>query len=347
MTTSVRLVGDVSKALREYDGKRPYLKQSGHLKFYHAKPLTTVIGEDFGSSMNLGALVRDTSAKADNIIRDLAIRVSECGVCFFEDQDLSYDEQSQLVVRMAHLTGSPKESHLHRQPVSVKDEGRAIEVSNKILEEHGSSIFPGLFANQYWHVDSTFEHVGPAYSCLRLYAAPEAGGDTLWCSLHDCCDKLSPSFLRYLEGLTAEHSAAWYLAFTDKEKLATNRGHPDNSDPSLKATHPVIATHPVTGLKVLNVNRAYTKHINGLTKEESDLLLEYLYRIISDNHDIQVRFHWKANDVALWDNRSTAHCVTNDYAGKHRYGIRSLSSGERATANKKSQTKSQARSAHT
>lgn len=110
----------------------------------------------------------------------------------------------------------------------------------------------------------------------------------------------------------------------------------------MTTSHPVIATHPVTGRKVLNVNRAYTTHINGLTKEESDLLLGYLYRIISDNHDIQVRFHWNANDVALWDNRSTGHCVTNDYLGKTRYGIRSLSIGERPEVNKESMTKAQA-----
>lgn len=341
--TTVQLVGDANAPLREYDGKRPYLKEEDHLASDISKPVTTAIGEKFGSSINLAALAQDTSPKGDDILGDLAIRVSERGVCFFENQELTYDEQNVLVQRMARLTGSLKESHLHHQPVTGdKKEGHRFEVSNKIIEEHGKALFPSLFSNNYWHVDGTFENVGPAYSCLRIYAAPEAGGDTLWCSLYDCCDKLSPSFLKYLETLTAEHSAKWYFNFTDKSKIALDRGHPDNSDVSMTTSHPVIATHPVTGRKVLNVNRAYTTHINGLTKEESDLLLGYLYRIISDNHDIQVRFHWNANDVALWDNRSTAHCVTNDYLGKTRYGIRSLSIGERPEVNKESMTKAQA-----
>jgi len=89
----------------------------------------------------------------------------------------------------------------------------------------------------------------------------------------------------------------------------------------LKAVHPVIRTNPVTGWKGLFVNKGYlsildflsyrfTKRIVALTKDESDNLLEYLFRHISQNHDLQVRFKWNKNDIAIWDNRSTYHTAT-------------------------------------
>jgi alpha-ketoglutarate-dependent taurine dioxygenase len=54
----------------------------------------------------------------------------------------------------------------------------------------------------------------------------------------------------------------------------------------------------------------FTKRIVELTKDESDSLLEYLFRQVSQNHDLQVRFKWNKNDIAIWDNRSTFHTAT-------------------------------------
>lgn len=45
------------------------------------------------------------------------------------------------------------------------------------------------------------------------------------------------------------------------------------------------------------------------------------------NHDAQVRFKWNKNDMAIWDNRSTWHCATYDYA-EARAGDRVCSLGE-------------------
>jgi hypothetical protein len=36
------------------------------------------------------------------------------------------------------------------------------------------------------------------------------------------------------------------------------------------------------------VNRGFTKRINGVTKDESDLLLNYLINLVTQNHDAQV-----------------------------------------------------------
>lgn len=75
------------------------------------------------------------------------------------------------------------------------------------------------------------------------------------------------------------------------------------------------------------VNKGFTKRINGVTKDESDLLLGYLFNIVTQNHDAQVRFKWRVNDLAIWDNRSNWHCATYDYV-EARAGDRVASLGE-------------------
>lgn len=73
---------------------------------------------------------------------------------------------------------------------------------------------------------------------------------------------------------------------------------------------------------------SFTKRILELHKEESDNILEYLFRHVSENHDLQVRYKWGANDVAIWDNRATFHTATNDY-GDNRQGNRVVGIGEK------------------
>lgn len=70
----------------------------------------------------------------------------------------------------------------------------------------------------------------------------------------------------------------------------------------------------VTGWNSVYVNKGFIKRINGVTKDESDILLNYLFNMVTQNHDAQVRFRWNKNDVAIWDNRSTWHCATYDYS---------------------------------
>lgn len=82
----------------------------------------------------------------------------------------------------------------------------------------------------------------------------------------------------------------------------------DRDDPlagpkHIERTHPLVRVHPATGWKSLFVNRPMTRRIVGLDKEESDLILNYLYKLYEDNVDLQVRFKWTPGTSALWDNR--------------------------------------------
>lgn len=153
----------------------------------------------------------------------------------------------------------------------------------------------------------------------------------LWASMYEAYDRLSPSMQAYLETLTATHVAQSFLdtAARDGRTFQEPRGHPDNKGQDLTASHPLVRTNPVTGWKGLFVNKFFTKRIDQLTLDESDHLLSYLFSLVSENHDLQVRFRWTPNTVALWDNRSTQHTATNDYGTRPRWGDRVVSVGER------------------
>jgi sulfonate dioxygenase len=106
-----------------------------------------------------------------------------------------------------------------------------------------------------------------------------------------------------------------------------------------------------TGQKALFVNPGFTKRIIGLKDEESDALLQLLFKVsssiagcsilhtkswqhISQGQDFQVRVQWDDRTVSLWDNRVTAHTAISDYdvtneAEGLRHGFRITTLGEK------------------
>jgi alpha-ketoglutarate-dependent taurine dioxygenase len=94
---------------------------------------------------------------------------------------------------------------------------------------------------------------------LKIHTLPVTGGDTLWASGYEAYDKLSPTYQKLLEGLTAVHDATHFKVIVGRygNKLRTDRGAPDDQGEDLHSIHPVIRTNPVTGWKALFVNKGY------------------------------------------------------------------------------------------
>jgi alpha-ketoglutarate-dependent taurine dioxygenase len=160
---------------------------------------------------------------------------------------------------------------------------------------------------------------------LKIIQAPEdAGGDTLWASGYEAYDRLSPTFQKIAESLTATHHQPRFV------QIEQDRGSPENTGLDFQASHPVIRTNPVTGWKSLfgAGHQVHAGWIDDVTDRESEVLKAYFLQLITENHDLQVRFRWNKNDLAIWDNRSVFHTATNDYEGK-RQGNRVVSLGEK------------------
>ena len=106
---------------------------------------------------------------------------------------------------------------------------------------------------------------------------PTIGGDTLWASGYAAYEKLSPEFRRIIDGRKATFQSAH--TYVDRENPHAGPKH-------IERIHPIVRVHPATGWKALFVNRAFTKQIIGLDKEESDVILNYLFDVYE-----KVRFH--------------------------------------------------------
>jgi len=301
---------------------------------------TPAIGQEFGPELQLSQIVKKEGKERDDLLRDMAVLVSQRGVVFFRAQDLQPDEQLILARQLGTLSGNPSSSTLHIHPTTEANAplGDNVNIISSQTRAEFSRGDRSRLAARLWHTDLSWEAVPSDYTTLKIHTTPDTGGDTVWASGYEAYSRLSPGLAAYLETLSAYHEAAFFVdaakAFGIDPRVG-QRGSPANAGDHLSAIHPIIRVNPVTGWKSLYVNTEFTKRIIGVTKDESDLLLDYLFKLVAENHDLQVRFHWSRGlakglgDVAIWDNRSTTHSAINDYPGQVRIGDRVVSVGEK------------------
>ncbi|RSL77589.1 hypothetical protein CEP51_008947 [Fusarium floridanum] len=333
------IAGTKTNSASRLDGPLTY---SGSLDSEEQFDVTAVIGREF-PNLQLSEILKD-----DTKLRDLAVLVSQRGVVFFRNQDINIEDQKYLGQRLGELTGKPETSKLHRHALSNSKRGIAVDENGKlddevsvISSEQNRKFYKDRFsslsrslAGEGWHADITFENIPSDYAILKIIQPPEdVGGDTLWASGYELYDRLSPPIQKLAESLTATHHQPNFVRVKNEfgqELIDDNRGSPENTGLDFKAEHPVVRTNPVTGWKSLFAagHQLTAGHINGVTETESEILKNYFRQLITENHDLQVRFRWGKNDLAIWDNRSVFHTATNDYIGK-RQGNRVVSLGER------------------
>ncbi|KAJ3004688.1 UNVERIFIED_CONTAM: hypothetical protein HDU68_004938 [Siphonaria sp. JEL0065] len=306
---------------------------------YKSFKLQPHIGTEFEKGIQIRALLNSQNSEA--LLQDLAVLVSERNVVFLRNQDITFEEQLDFIDRLGRASGKPSTSGLHSHPTTdVNDEfgTKRLVISSETgnLGKKARNIYraDSEFQSRQWHSDITFEHVPSDYAVLRLREVPPEGGDTLWASAYEVYERLSPAFQKFLEGLTATHIGDGFHKLAEAGLTKINpgpRGAPEDVGTDLVAVHPVIRTNPVTGWKGVFANKGHTRRINEVSKDESDLILNHLFQLTVQNHDLQVRFGWNKHDVAIWDNRSSFHSITVDYdPDVHlREGDRATSLGER------------------
>ncbi|KAB8069719.1 hypothetical protein BDV29DRAFT_198486 [Aspergillus leporis] len=328
------------------------LKLSKALDSFESFDVTPVIGREFPTA-NLKEWLQ--ASNSDELLRDLAITISQRGVVFFRKQDdLDDNLQKELIQRLGLLAGKPSTSGLHVHPVhnsgrehNVKDDEISVISSQGAEKLYKERFTKKQTGRREWHSDITFEPVPSDYTVLRLTELPKTGGDTLWASGYEVYDRISKPYQQFLETLTATYAQPGFnrVAKENDFKIFTGpRGAPENIGDELKAIHPVIRTNPVTGWKSVFAVGAHVAKINDLSEEESQHLLRWFVTLIVENHDLQVRLRWQnPNDLAIWDNRSAYHAATFDYgAFGPRTGHRVVGLGERPYLDPKSTSRREA-----
>ncbi len=255
---------------------------------FDIKPLTTSLGAEIeGLDLCTPLSTDDFSALEAALLDHL--------VLFFRNQPLSPPQQATLAERFGKIDIHPFGRHLDEYPqVGVLDQTE-----------------PKRDGANRWHTDSTFMPRPPKVVILRAVRLPASGGDTSWASMYAAFEALSPPIQRTLESLSASHDVTGPLV------RAIHGGHSVGGLEDVQAawppySHPVVCSHPQTGRKLLFVNSNFTTRIEGVSDAESEAVLRFLFEWIR-SPDMQVRFHWEPDSVAIWDNRCTQHFAVADY----------------------------------
>ena len=190
----------------------------------------------------------------------------------------------------------------------------------------------GINIGGYWHADVTYRERPHKASVLYALDVPEYGGDTQFANQYLAYETLPDEMKSKLESMSAVHSSAMPHGQTAPRFASVSRTHAPVDGSScfeesgidvfnvdiVENIHPVVRRHPVTGRKLLYVNRGFTSHFVGMSIEESLPLLEELWAHAS-RAEFTCRYRWTPNAVTMWDNCATQHYAINDYYGKRRH----------------------------
>jgi len=266
-------------------------------------------------SPNIGAVIGkvDLATLDDGVLATITQALLTHQVIFFEDQHLTPQQHRDFAARFGKL-------HIHPLYPNVKGAEEIL-----ILDTNDGNP-PD---NDVWHTDVTFIETPPLGSVLYAKQLPPLGGDTTWSNSIAAYEALSPAFQRLLDGLTASHDF-------EKSFPRDRYGSTPEDDARWQKTrathpavnHPVIRRHPVTGQKGLFVNAGFTTRINELSKPESDAVLALLFTHIA-KPEFTIRWRWKPNDIAFWDNRCTQHYALADYLPHRRVMHRATIIGDK------------------
>jgi len=266
------------------------------------EPMTCTIGAEL-SNVSLGDASRDDTLFAE--IRALLIKHR---VLFLHDQDITRAEHVAFARRFGELEDHPVAGSDPDHPGLV----RIYKGPDSRNEQYENA----------WHCDTTWRECPQFGAVLRCTETPAVGGDMLWANMVEAYKRLPEHVKTQIANLRARHSieASFGAAMPIEKRLALKAQYPD-------AEHPVVRTHPETGEKILFVN-AFTTHFTNYHTPQNvrfgqdanpgaALLLNYL---VSQAFvpEFQVRWRWKPNSMAMWDNRSTQHYAVMDYPPCHR-----------------------------
>ena len=222
-------------------------------------------------------------------------------VLFFRDQDIT---------RAEHVAFARHFGELEDHPVAGSDPDHPglVQIYRSDKRENYENSF---------HTDGQWREAPPMGCVLRCIECPPVGGDTVWANMARAYEDLPDHIKESIDGLYARHSieASFGARMPIEKRHALKAQFPD-------AEHPVVRKHPETDERVLFVNSFTTHFTNFHTSENvrygqdyapgGSNLLNYLISR-SAIPEYQVRWRWRPNSVAIWDNRSTQHYAVMDY----------------------------------
>lgn len=250
---------------------------------------------------NLGARITGVDLSQplnDEMVGTIRKAIGEHGVLLFAGQELlTGEEQIALASRFGEVETPPwlTVHSTHPQVLIVEFD-----------QPKGSGV-------DVWHTDATYMEEPPAAVLIQAHILPETGGDTCFASMQAAYVALSEPIKAMIDTLTVRHSRAELFDAT-KDRNQYNAASTNIAPP---VSHPLVTVNPATGRKQLFLCNLYAKRVEGMSQEESDYLLAFLFEHVK-RPEFQLRIQWQVGDLAFWDNHAVQHYAVPDYEGRRR-----------------------------
>ncbi len=257
------------------------------------------------ASEAVGAIVEDVDVTrlSDQQFADIRQAFFDHGTLFFREQKLTPEEH----IAFAEHWGAIDFNRFFKRREGYPEIAEVLKEPDQMLNIGGG-----------WHTDHSYDEAPAMGSILYALEIPPSGGNTLFAGMAAAYEALDDTMKERIAGLKARHGNAHVFGEESEYRKAIGDRYTNPGQAGQTAVHPVVLSHPETGVKGLYVNPGFTLEIVDMDMEKSRDLLQQLY-----DHIMQDRFHyrhkWRAGDLAMWDNRSTWHYALNDYQGHRRY----------------------------
>ncbi len=222
-------------------------------------------------------------------------------VLLIRGQQISDRELVEFSCHFGVLELAPANEFTFRGNVDMPETPPEISViSNVKVEGQPIGALGSLEAD--WHTDMSFMDEPPLGSILYALELPTEGGDTGFSNMYAAYESLPQDVRLRIDGLVAIHDNSLTSAGT------LRKGFEQVTDVTKApgARHPLVRTHPESGRNALFLGRRTNSYVPGLSVEESEELLDFLWA-----HAVQPRFtwhhKWAIGDLVMWDNRCAMH----------------------------------------
>ena len=266
----------------------------------------------------LGAQVQDLDlgvTLTDGQVDSLILALGTHGVLEFTKQTLTTAQLKAFSERFGKLYVSPGGR--------AQAEGfpEVMILSNMVQD--GKPV--GLSdAGQSWHTDMSYSSMIAFANVLHGTVIPQREGKPLGATqfrnTQAVYNDLPQELKERLANKTITHD---FNKFWDMMRSRPGSVRPALSDEEKRkrppVDHPAFLTHPITQKKVLYANPGYAIKINGLSQQESDETLQYLFDLQMQDKYLYT-YHWQKDSLLMWDNIGTMHNAVADYGpDEHRY----------------------------
>jgi alpha-ketoglutarate-dependent 2,4-dichlorophenoxyacetate dioxygenase len=225
------------------------------------------------------------------------------GVLVFHDQPLTDEQQIAFTRQFGDIERYETPGHVRKRDQERLNSGVA-DFSN--LDKSGERmraddrVWLFKLGDRLWHSDSSFRPTPAGYSLLSGRVIPSHGGDTEIADMRAAYDALDEGTKTEIEDLVCEHSLLY-----SREAIGFTEFSEQEREDFRPVRHRLVRLDPRTGRKSLFLS-AHAGAIVGWTIPEARMFLRDLTEHATQREFVY-RHRWRADDLIIWDNRTTMH----------------------------------------